>query len=303
MFKVLGGVARLPFLTLTVVCISLATTAAWYQQAAPSAELVVLVFGMALAAHISANALNEYFDFRSGLDFLTRRSPFNGGSGTLVAQPNQAPLALGLGILSLILVCAAGLWLSALQSWHLLWLGIPGVALIYTYTQYLNKHPLLCLIAPGLGFGGFMTLGAYWVLAGQVDAMALSLATLLALLISNLLLLNQFPDVEADRQVGRRHLPIVLGRTGSAVVFTVILAATYLLLVVFVWQGWLPRQSLLALFSLPLVWPLVRKLFRYAEQVEHLTPVLALNTILTHVLPALLLLGLVWAGFSPATDV
>jgi 1,4-dihydroxy-2-naphthoate octaprenyltransferase len=297
--KVLGGVARLPFLTLTVICISLAATAAWYRQGSLSIELTLLVFSMALAAHISVNALNEYFDFRSGLDFLTRRTPFSGGSGTLVAQPQQAPLALGLGVLSLVLVCVVGLWLSALQDWRLLWLGVPGVALIYTYTQYLNKNPLLCLVAPGLGFGGFMTLGAYWVLAGQVDATALSLAALLALLISNLLLLNQFPDVEADHQVGRRHLPIVLGRTRSALVFTLILAGTYLLVLVSVWQAWLPLQSLLALLSLPLAWRLVRDLFQFAEQAERLTPVLALNVTLTHLLPALLLLGLVRAGFSP----
>lgn len=303
MFKIFFGVARLPFLTLTVLCIALAATGSWYQQGNLSIGLLLLVLLMALAAHISVNAFNEYFDFRSGLDFLTRRTPFSGGSGTLVAAPEQAQLALWLAIGSLLLVSTIGLTLSALIDWRLLLLGLPGVLLIYSYTDYINKSPVLCLLAPGIGFGALMTLGAYWVLTGQPDALALSLSALLALLISNLLLLNQFPDIEADRQVGRRHLPIVLGPAKAARVFSALLLACYLLLGVAAWQGWLPAAALLGLLSLPLAVRVIRSLHHAINTSHHsqgkgqdqLAAILGHNVLLTHALPALVLLGLLLA--------
>ncbi|MCH8537486.1 MAG: prenyltransferase [Alkalimonas sp.] len=297
MLKIFCGVARLPFLTLTLLCILLAASAVWYQYGIFSLPLTAMVLLMALAAHISVNAFNEYFDFHSGLDLLTERTPFSGGSGTLVAAPEQTKLALALAISCLLFVTVAGLWLSAQLGWHLLWLGIPGVLLIYSYTQYVNKLPLLCLIAPGLGFGGFMTLGAYWVLAGQLDAMAISLSALLALLISNLLLLNQFPDVEADQQVGRRHLPIVLGRKPSAHIYQILLVSCYSLLLLAVWLQWLPALSLLALLTLPLAWRLIRDVPRYANAPEQLVPTMGHNVLLTHAFPGLVLLGVLISSF------
>ena len=304
MLKILFGVARLPFLTLTVLCIALAATGSWYQQGCLSIGLLLLVLLMALAAHISVNAFNEYFDFCSGLDFLTRRTPFSGGSGTLVAAPEQARLALWLAVGSLLLVSGIGLALSALVDWRLLLLGLPGVLLIYSYTDYINKSPLLCLLAPGIGFGALMTLGAYWVLTGQPDALALSLSALLALLISNLLLLNQFPDIEADRQVGRRHLPIVLGPAKAAWVFSALLLACYLLLGVSVWQNWLPTAALLAVLTLPLAahvaWSLHQQSRSHTRSPGQLNALLGKNVLLTHALPALVLISLVLAKLQGA---
>lgn len=295
MLKILFGVARLPFLTVTVLCIALAATGSWYQQGSLSIGLLLLVLLMALAAHISVNAFNEYFDFRSGLDFLTERTPFSGGSGTLVAAPEQARLALWLALGTLLLLTVLGLYLSASIDWRLLWLGLAGVLLIYSYTDYLNKSPLLCLLAPGLGFGALMTFGSYWVLAGSPDMLAVSLSGLVLLLVSNLLLLNQFPDVEADRKVGRRHLPIVLGRPQAAKVFSMLLLLCYLWLLLSVVLGWLPSACLLALLSLPLALTLLRDVKPLADLPKQLPPLLGRNVLLTHALPALVLLGLILA--------
>jgi len=35
-------------------------------------------------------------------------------------------------------------------------------------------------------------------------------------LVSDLLLLNQFPDAAADERVGRKHIPILIGRRASS---------------------------------------------------------------------------------------
>lgn len=296
MLKALLGVARLNFLTLTVICITLAASFSWYRHGAFSAGLFSLVLLMALAAHISVNAFNEYFDFKSGLDFLTNKTPFSGGSGSLISQPSAASAALVLACSCLLLVIISGLYLTIQLGWSLLLIGIPGVLLIYAYTQYINRSPLLCLLAPGVGFGFFMTLGASWVFSAELSSGAAVLAAVITCLVSNLLLLNQFPDVDADRQVGRRHYPIVIGRRRSAVVFSLLLLLSYLLLPIAVTTGLLPPHCLLALLTLPLAAKLLPSIFRNADTPSKLTPYLALNVALVHSLTLLLALGLLWAA-------
>lgn len=296
MLKILCGVARANFLTLTLVCIALAAVASWQAGHPLQAGLVVLVTLIGLAAHISVNAFNEYFDFKSGLDFLTERTPFSGGSGTLVANPQASTMALVLAVLSLLVVIVGGLYLVSQHGWPLLLIGIPGVLIIYAYTQYLNKLPLACLLAPGLGFGVLMTLGAFWVFGGELTGGAWVLALIISLLVSNLLLLNQFPDLEADRQVGRRHLPIVIGRRRSASVYCLLALGSYLLLILAVLMQLLPWQSLLGLFSLPLLLKLLPGIFKYADRPDQLRPYLGMNVLLCHLYPLLVSLGLYWAG-------
>lgn len=296
MFKVLISVARVNFLTLSLVCVGLAAALSWQQQGTLVWLHVLLVLVMAIAAHISVNAFNEYSDFRSGLDFLTHKTPFSGGSGSLVANPQSAHLALALALVTLAPVILIGLWLAAEVSWNLLLLGIPGVLIIYAYTDHINKLPLLCLLAPGLGFGLLMTLGASWVLAEGVTPGAIVVSVVMTFLVSNLLLLNQFPDVEADRQVGRRHLPIVWGRRKSAYVFAVLHVLSYLVLLSGVIAGWLPVHTLLGLLSAVVLFRLLPGVWRYAQQPEYLSPYLGLNVLLTHLFPLLIIAGLLWAA-------
>ena len=290
------GVARVNFLSLTLVCIGLAAAAAWQSGISVQPLRLLAVIFLGLSAHISVNAFNEYFDFTSGLDFLTRRTPFSGGSGTLIAHPQASGLALKLAVLTLLLLIGGGLWLTWLLGWQLLLIGLPGVVLIFAYTQYLNRWPWLCLLAPGLGFGPLMTLGAYWVLADSLSLAALVLSLIVMLLVSNLLLLNQFPDVEADQQCGRRHLPIVIGRPASAHVFSWIWLLVYVVLVAAVALRVLPWQCLLALVTLPVLIKLIPDVHRFADQPELLTPQLGLNIVLCHLFPILLLVGLLLAA-------
>lgn len=298
MTAILLGVGRANFLTLTLVCVLLAATASWQAGFSTAWLSYLLVSIIALSAHISVNAFNEYFDFKSGLDFLTPKTPFSGGSGTLIAHPNASGIALALAITTMLLVISGGLYLASQHGWQLLLIGVPGVLIIYAYTQYLNKMPLACLLAPGLGFGMLMTLGAFWVFAGELSNGAWSLALIISLLVSNLLLLNQFPDVEADRQVGRRHLPILIGRRHSASVFSLLAFTSYIVLLFAVITQALPWHTLLGLLSLPLLFKMLPGIFKYAEQPQKLSPYLGLNVLYCHLYPLLIVAGLFWAGQS-----
>ena len=57
----------------------------------------LIVIG-AVSAHISVNMLNEYFDFKSGLDLKTEITAFSGGSGALPDNPEMAGTILIIGL-------------------------------------------------------------------------------------------------------------------------------------------------------------------------------------------------------------
>ncbi len=146
--------------------------------------------------------LNEYIDFKSGLDLHTIKTAFSGGSGALPANPNAANLTLIMGLITLTLTALIGIYLLLTKGSLILPIGIAGIVLIITYTPWLNKHPLVCLLALGLGFGVLMVVGTYVVLAEQYAQLAWLLSIPPFLLINNLLLLNQYPDIYADANIG-----------------------------------------------------------------------------------------------------
>ena len=75
--------ARLPFLVLTPACVLLGLASVHWTHDHLDLLMAALVMLGALAAHVSVNAFNEYLDFRSGLDAMTKPTPFSGGSGVL----------------------------------------------------------------------------------------------------------------------------------------------------------------------------------------------------------------------------
>jgi 1,4-dihydroxy-2-naphthoate octaprenyltransferase len=290
--KELLGPMRLPFLVLPPACVLLGYGTAIWTQGQINAWYAVLAFLGAVAAHISVNALNEYYDFRSGLDPRTRRTPFSGGSGTLPAKPEIAGAVLTIGLLALAITALIGLYFLFVWGLGLLPLGILGLLIIYLYTDWITRSPFLCLIAPGLGFGTFMVMGTDFAITGNYSWPAFFASLVPFFLVSNLLLLNQFPDVEADRTIGRRHYPIVAGHRTSSLIYGAFLLLTYLSIVAGVVLGYLPTASLLGLITIVVAVPCAVGAYRHGEDIEKLMPYLGLNVLLTVITPILVAIGL-----------
>lgn len=291
------GTMRVPFLLLPFVCVALGlAAAAWAGQPIDPWRATGVLLG-ALAAHASVNMFNEWHDFRSGLDATTQRTPFSGGSGALPADPAalQATLVVASALLALTL--GVGVWLMARQGAALLPIGLAGAVLVVAYTPWITHHPLLCLLAPGLGFGPLMVAGTDVALTG-VHHPATYVASLVPLLqVSGLLFLNQFPDVDADRAVGRRHIPMLWGRPRAARLFAAMALGAQAVVVLAVLLRVLPWQALLTLLALPLTVSVARGALRDADDLPALVPTMGRNVAMTLVTPALLALGLAWAAW------
>lgn len=287
---------RIDFLYLDVACVLLATATAIWTHGRFSIWYLVLAFVGAVSAHLSVNTLNEYFDFRSGLDLMSDRTPFSGGSGTLRERPDLAPAVLRIAVACLGITALIGLYFVFVRGWPILPLGLLGLLVIIAYTHWITRLPLVSLIVTGLGFGLLMVTGTYFVLTGEFTGAAAFASLPPFFLGNNLLLLNQFPDVEVDRQAGRRNLPIVAGKRACSVVYGLIMLATFLSLVAGVVLGYLPAPSLLGLLMLPLGVIASIGVYRYAEDLPKLLKYMGFNVLLNILTPILMAIGLIVAA-------
>ncbi|MBE0479584.1 MAG: prenyltransferase [Dehalococcoidia bacterium] len=284
---------RVQFLVLTPVSVLVGVSVAVYQGHSISALYLALAFIGALLAHIAVNVLNDYFDWKSGVDFKTNRTPFSGGSGVLVEGLLDPEKVYSVGMFCLAGIVAIGGFFIYVYGVPILPLGVAGILTVYFYTTYITRSPLLCAIAPGFGFGPLMVMGTYFVLTGGYS-LAAGLASIVpGFLVSNLLLLNQFPDAEADASVFRRHLPIVIGKKGSSGVYAVLLLSAYVALVVSVIVGVLPYMALFGLLTLPLGIAAIKGARKYYDQLENLIPVMGRNVLVTLMLPMLMAIGII----------
>ena len=231
---------------LSPVCVFLGASTAYVFSGAIDEMILLLVVIGALCAHISVNTLNEYADFRSGLDLITIRTPFSGGSGALPADPAMANRVLATGLVTLFITFAIGLYFVNSHGIPVLALGGIGVVIILTYSRWINRWPFLCLIAPGLGFGIIMVTATHYVLAQQTSVTAWLAALVVFFLVNNLLLLNQYPDIEADKSIGRNHLPIAYGTRFSSFVYGTLSLCAYLIILAGIYLGHFPTLSLIA---------------------------------------------------------
>jgi len=291
-FKSILGPMRVPFLILAPSCVAVGVGTAYWQTHELNWLQVLLVFLGGLAAHISINTYNEYFDYRSGLDAKTQPTPFSGGSGTLPAHPGTEKNTLYLAIGTSIFAAAIGLYFVWLRGWLLLPLGILGLLLLVTYTIWWVYNPVLCLIAPGLGFGILMVMGVHFSLTGTYTWTSLVASLVPTFLVSDLLLLNQFPDVDADRSIGRKHYPITIGRQASSLLYGALLLMAYLSVGVGVILNLLPPYCLLALLTGILAWRAFRGAYQNAENIPALVPSMGINVLVNLTTPIMLAVGL-----------
>jgi 1,4-dihydroxy-2-naphthoate octaprenyltransferase len=164
--------------------------------------------------------------------------------------------------------------------------------IIYFYTEWITRYPLLCLITPGLGFGPLMVMGTDFVLTSQYSWTAFIASLVPFFLVNNLLLLNQFPDAEADQKIGRKHYPIMIGKQKSAVLYITFLLLPFLTIGFGVLTGYFPLSSLIGFLSLVMVIPISRGVLQHKENTEQLIPFLGQNVIINLVTPVLVAVGL-----------
>ncbi len=265
----------------------------------------ILVMLGALSAHISVNLFNEYSDFQTKIDFKTERTPFSGGSGMLAKgflQPGQV-IAAAIG--TLLFSAVVGVYFTFTAHWSILVISLIGAIAIVFYTSFLARYMLGEFIA-GLALGTLVVIGSFVALFASPE-MSLSQAMPLELILisippgiltSLLLLINEFPDVEADKEGGRYHLVIRFGRGKSAYIYTAGMILTFVILALIPILGITSNWLLLALLPFPLGIRAAVGAIRHGGDIPKLIPYLGMNVMVVLGTDFLIALSLFISVFS-----
>jgi 1,4-dihydroxy-2-naphthoate octaprenyltransferase len=288
MLKIWFLETRPQFLLLSIILAFLGSSIAWFYEGVLHGGYALLACLGLVLTHISVNTLNDYFDYQSGVDRHTQRTPFSGGSGVLPSGQLKPRQVFWMGVITLLLAMPIGLYFIMVQGWLLLPLLIVAALCVVLYSPVILKHPWPEW-SPGLGLGLLPVLGTFFAQTGAYTMSALLAAVPSFILVHNLLLLNEFPDVLADQTAGRKTLPITIGKTKAAIVYSTLTIIVYLWIIGCVVAGIAPVWTLMALLTLPAAVKAIHGSLN-ADDMTVLVPAMGMNVLV--VLGTQFLLGL-----------
>lgn len=282
---------RPSFLLLTPLNYSVGIAAAYVEGSFNLFRALLGLVGV-LLAHVSMNVINDYFDYKSGLDFKTKRTPFSGGSGVLPAGDLNPRSVYLFAVGCLLIGGAIGAYFAYAVGWALLPLILFAAFTIYFYTTHLSRW-YVGEFFTGLNFGFLMAVGAYFIMVGSYGVSAFVPAVIPGILGSTLLFINEFPDIEADREAGRRNIVMALGLERSSKLYAFLVASPYLWVFICIAAGLMPLTMLVTFLSLPIGFKAVRGAIENHSDVERLVPSLAANVTWILATTALTTVGIV----------
>ena len=288
-----AAVARANFLLLPFTLAAAGAAAAAYDGDFNLLHTLLALVGL-VGLHVTVNALNEVSDFRRGIDRATERTPFSGGSGTLPAGKLKPREGLAVAAAGALTGLAIAVYFLGAFGWRLVPIFLLGAVATLGYTDFLARHYVGEFFA-GLGLGALPVLGTAMVQAGNLESAAIAASVPAFFMTFNLLLLNEFPDEEADRAGGRRSLLLLLGRPRAARLYVIAGLLTPAAIAVAVALRHLPVLALFAMLpSLLLLGPARWALATPEEPVP--TPALGANVAWNLATNTVLAICLVAAG-------
>ncbi len=279
-FAAYFAATRPPFIVASVVPILLGLSFALYLGYPIAGVSAVLTLLAAILLHAAVNVLNDYYDALNGTDELNteRIYPFTGGSRFIQNGVLSLQQMRNFGIGLILAVVAMGIYLIYQSGMELFWLGLGGLLLGWGYSA-----PPLRLNSRGLGelavLAGFglLPLGAFFVQSGELSWWLMLVSLPSALLTTNLLYINQFPDRKADIAAGKLHWVARLTPATAAWGYPLIALLAGAVLVLLMATGVLPWLALVAALPLLLSIRAARILLRYAGQPRKLAPAIRMT--------------------------
>jgi 1,4-dihydroxy-2-naphthoate octaprenyltransferase len=218
--------ARPRTLPAAVAPVLVGTALAWRDQSMDTAA-AMLCLGFALLVQVGTNFANDYYDFMKGADTVARVGPRRAVAAGLIA-PTTMKRAMWLTFAA---AFGCGLGLIAWGGPWLLGIGVASILCGIAYTGGpwpLGYHGLGDLFV--FLFFGLVAVGAtYFVQAGQFDSDAVLAGIPIGLLAANILVVNNYRDVETDTVAGKRTLAVRFGRGAARAQHAISLIVAFLI--------------------------------------------------------------------------
>jgi len=251
MISVWLRVIRIRFLLASVIAVSVGLALYWHQGNSIDELSAVLTFAGVAALHASVDLLNDYWDFKRGIDTSTKRTKMSGGTGVLpegllkpisVYRAGIAFLITG-AIIGAYFVMTGGILIAAILAFAIL--------SIYFYsTKIIDSGLAEFFVALK---GTLIVIGTYFIQSNIISFDVVLGGIIVGVLSSLVLFIASFPDYDADKSKGRKTLVIAAGKKNASIIFWVFPIISLGILVLGVLLQQFPISALVALFPIPLI--------------------------------------------------
>ena len=251
MISVWLRVIRVRFLLASVIAVLVGLALNWSQNETIAYFDAILTFAGVLALHASVDLLNDYWDFKRGIDTKTTRTKMSGGTGVLPEGLLKPSSVYRAGVIFLIIGSLIGSYFVI--TYGILIAIILGFAILSIYF-YSTK-----IVDSGLGEffvgvkGSMIVIGTFFIQSGEISLESILAGVVVGTLSSLVLFIASFPDHDADKSKGRKTLVIVVGKEKAKKIFWFFPLLAYSIILIGVSVNLFPLLSLICLLSFPLM--------------------------------------------------
>jgi len=282
-------VIRVKFLLASVIAVSLGLAISYWQTKSIDVLSAAITMGGVLLLHASVDLLNDYSDYKRGIDTITKRTKFSGGTGVLPEGLLKPSTVYCAGIICLVLGSLAGVYFIVVHGWIIA--AILGFAILSIYF-YSTK-----IVDSGLGEifvgikGTMIVLGTMYIQTEQIMPTNVLAGIIAGTLSSFVLFITSFPDHDADKQKGRKTLVIVLGKTNASSLYWVFPGVAYGLIALGIALELLPVYCAIVYTSIPMMVKSGRNIKRSVDDVEKFVIIMKSTVLFSRVTGALFVLS------------
>jgi 1,4-dihydroxy-2-naphthoate polyprenyltransferase len=281
---------RVRFLFASIIAVINGLTLSFWKYGVFDITYAILTCGGVICLHASVDLLNDYWDYRRGIDKATKRTKFSGGTGILPENLLKPKTVYVAGMLFLLLGSLIGVYFVAIRGISIAIILAFAILSIYFYSTK--------IVNVGLGElfvaikSAMIVIGTFYVQTGLIDMAALYIGIIVGTLSTSVLFVNSFPDYDADRDSGRRTLVIILGKKRGAKLLPLLVSISYGLIAVGVLLGYTKLYSLISFVSIPVAVIAIRQLKENNQKVEKLVPAMTTTLLYSRITGMLLAISL-----------
>ena len=280
---------RIRFLLASVIAVSLGLSVTWWHSGTIDIFQAALTMAGVIALHASVDLLNDYWDFKRGIDTRTKRTGMSGGTGVLPEGLLKPKSVYNAGILFLV---AGGLIGGYFVVLHGVVIGVIlafAIMSIYFYsTKIVNWGLAEVFVAVK---GTLIVMGTYYIQNSELTDVVVLSGIVVGVLSSLVLFVASFPDHDADKEKGRRTLVILAGRQKAVSIFYIFPIISYGIIIGCVAMSIIPVFCLISLAAIPVVISSIRKLKSSISDEDKIIPAMKSTLTFSRIAGALFVIG------------
>ncbi len=268
MIRVWLRAIRVKFLLASIIAVSNGLALSYLHLNTIDLTYAILTYIGIVALHASVDLLNDYNDYKRGIDKITKRTKFSGGSGVLPEGLLKPEDVYRVAIIMLTIGSLIGLYFVAIKGIVIAVILAFAITAIYFYSTK--------IVNAGLGEffvavkGCMIVLGTFYIQSNIITLATIYNGSIIGLLSSIVLFINSFPDHDADKSKGRKTLVIILGKEKASRLFILFPSSIYALLALGMILQLTPVYSSLSFLALPLSINAMRRLNKIKDADVHI---------------------------------